>query len=162
MTRKSIMTALSCFALVIGAESLGVPAYGQQVPRNVAQASDVSTAPTQVQPVFGAIAGVVRTSSKLPIVGAMVTVAKADGKGIWTTISGSEGIFSIPNVAPGEYLVTSQADGYPDTTVSKLQITAGRATRTDVIMAANVTPQPAVITANSSTTPPAAPRGSCE
>jgi hypothetical protein len=124
----------------------------------VAQASDVSTAPTQVQPVFGAIAGVVRTSSKLPIVGAMVTVAKADGKGIWTTISGSEGIFSIPNVAPGEYLVTSQADGYPDTTVSKLQITAGRATRTDVIMAANVTPQPAVITANSSTTPPAAPR----
>jgi len=151
------MTALSCFALVIGAESLGVPAYGQQVPRNVAQASDVSTAPTQVQPVFGAIAGVVRTSSKLPIVGAMVTVAKA-GKGIWTTISGSEGIFSIPNVAPGEYLVTSQADGYPDTTVSKLQITAGRATRTDVIMAANVTPQPAVITANSSTTPPAAPR----
>jgi hypothetical protein len=152
------MTALSCFALVIGAESLGVPAYGQQVPRNVAQASDVSTAPTQVQPVFGAIAGVVRTSSKLPIVGAMVTVAKADGKGIWTTISGSEGIFSIPNVAPGEYLVTSQADGYPDTTVSKLQITAGRATRTDVIMAANVTPQPAVITANSSTTPPAAPR----
>ena len=158
MTRKSIMTALSCFALVIGAESLGVPAYGQQVPRNVAQASDVSTAPTQVQPVFGAIAGVVRTSSKLPIVGAMVTVAKADGKGIWTTISGSEGIFSIPNVAPGEYLVTSQADGYPDTTVSKLQITAGRATRTDVIMAANVTPQPAVITANSSTTPPAAPR----
>ena len=158
MTRKSIMTALSCFALVIGAEALGVPAYGQQVPRNVAQASDVSTAPTQVQPVFGAIAGVVRTSSKLPIVGAMVTVAKADGKGIWTTISGSEGIFSIPNVAPGEYLVTSQADGYPDTTVSKLQITAGRATRTDVIMAANVTPQPAVITANSSTTPPAAPR----
>jgi len=158
MTRKSIVTALSCFALVIGAESLGVPAYGQQVPRNVAQASDVSTAPTQVQPVFGAIAGVVRTSSKLPIVGAMVTVAKADGKGIWTTISGSEGIFSIPNVAPGEYLVTSQADGYPDTTVSKLQITAGRATRTDVIMAANVTPQPAVITANSSTTPPAAPR----
>jgi hypothetical protein len=152
------MTALSCFALVIGAEALGVPAYGQQVPRNVAQASDVSTAPTQVQPVFGAIAGVVRTSSKLPIVGAMVTVAKADGKGIWTTISGSEGIFSIPNVAPGEYLVTSQADGYPDTTVSKLQITAGRATRTDVIMAANVTPQPAVITANSSTTPPAAPR----
>jgi hypothetical protein len=158
MTRKSIMTALSCFALVIGAEALGVPAYGQQVPRNVAQASDVSTAPTQVQPVFGAIAGVVRTSSKLPIVGAMVTVAKADGKGIWTTISGSEGIFSIPNVAPGEYLVTAQADGYPDTTVSKLQITAGRATRTDVIMAANVTPQPAVITANSSTTPPAAPR----
>src|ERR1039458_9910747 len=99
MTRKSIMTALSCFALVIGAEALGVAAYGEPARPNVTRRSQVSTAPPQVQPLFGAIAGVVRTSSKLPIVGAMVTVAKADGKGIWTTISGSEGIFSIPNVA---------------------------------------------------------------
>jgi len=96
----------------------------------------------------------------------MVTAARADGNGMWTTISGTDGIYSIPNVPPGEYLVTLQADGFPDT-ISRLQITAGRANRTDITMAANATPQPAGITANSSTpgadaagartTPPAQP-----
>jgi hypothetical protein len=151
MIRKSIITAVSSFALVVGMEAPGIPAYGQQVSGTVPQESGASTAPAQPQPMFGAIAGVVRSSAKLPIVGAMVTAARADGTGIWTTISGSDGIFSIPNVAPGEYLVTLQADGYPDTPVSKLQIAAGRATRSDVIMAATVTSQPTVVSASSST-----------
>ncbi|MGD0047403.1 MAG: TonB-dependent receptor [Bryobacteraceae bacterium] len=169
MIRKPIMTSISfaIVALVVGTEAPGVPAYGQQVPGNVARNSDASTAPTQVQAMFGAIAGVVRNSAKVPISGAMVTVARADGKGIWTTISGGDGIYSIANVAPGEYWVTLQAEGYPDT-ASKLEITAGRATRTDVTMAGNVAPAPAVISANSSapgagaaparTEPQAAPR----
>jgi hypothetical protein len=146
------MTSISfaIVALVVGTEAPGIPAYGQQVLGNTAQNSDASTAPTQAQPMFGAIAGVVRGSASVPIGGAMVTVARADGKGIWTTISGTDGIYSIPNVAPGEYLVTLQAEGYPDT-VSELQITAGRATRTDVMMAGNGTPQPAVNSAKSST-----------
>ena len=65
----------------------------------------------------------------------MVTAVRADGKGVWTTISGNDGIYSIPNVAPGEYRVSSQADGYPDTAPSVLQVLAGRATRTDISMA---------------------------
>jgi hypothetical protein len=104
--------------------------------------------PAQAQPVFGAIAGVVRSAAKVPVVGAMVTAARTDGKGIWTTISGTDGIYSIPNIAPGEYQVTTQAEGYPDLTVSALQVAAGRATRTDIAMAANVPAQPTVISAN--------------
>ena len=147
MIRKPIMTSLSfaIVALVVGTEAPGIPAYGQQVPGNTAQSSDASTAPTQAQPMFGAIAGVVRGSARVPIVGAMVTLARADGKGIWTTISGTDGIYSISNVPPGEYLVTLQADGYPDT-ASKIGVAAGRATRADIVLAANGAAQPPAAT----------------
>jgi hypothetical protein len=109
-----------------------------------AQDSTAPAAPAQVQPVYGAVAGVVRSSAKAPIPGAMVTVARTDGKGIWTTISGSDGIYSIPNISPGEYSVTTQADGYPDTTVSSLAVAAGRATRTDIAMATSIPATPVV------------------
>ena len=109
-----------------------------------------ATAQAPVQPVFGAIAGVVRSSAKTPIVGAMVTASRADGQGIWTTISGSDGIYSIPNISPGEYRIATQADGYPDTAVYTLQVTAGRATRTDIAMATSIAAQPAVVSSNSS------------
>ena len=103
----------------------------------------------QAQPVFGAIAGVVRTAAKVPVVGAMVIAARADGKGIWTTISSSDGIYSISNIAPGDYLVTTQSEGYPDTAPANLQVTAGRASRADIAMAGSVLAPPAVITSNS-------------
>ena len=77
-------------------------------------AAPAASSSSPAQAVFGAIAGVVRSSSKLPVVGAMVTAARADGKGIWTTISGTDGIYSIANIAPGEYQITTQAEGYPD------------------------------------------------
>ena len=119
----------------------------------LAQDSIASATPTPatVQPVFGALAGVVRSSAKTAVVGAMVTASRIDGQGIWTTISGSDGIYSIPNISPGEYRVSTQAEGYPDTAVYTLQVTAGRATRTDIAMATSMPAQPAVISANSST-----------
>jgi len=162
MIRKSIKSAVlsAIVVFLVGAEVSGISAYGQPALGNgkdethnpvvPAQSSGTPAASAPVQPMFGAIAGVVKSSAKVPIAGAMVTAARADGKGIWTTISGSDGIYSISNVAPGEYLVTSQAEGYPDTSIATLQIAAGRATRTDVMMAANGSPQPAVITAKAS------------
>jgi len=146
------MTAVGSAAvgLAISAVASGISVFGQTGPGSVGGAAH-NQGPAEVQPMFGAVAGVVKSPAKVPIAGAMVTLAKADGKGIWTTISAGDGIYSISNVAPGEYVVTLQAEGYPDT-VSKLWITAGRATRTDVIMIANLTPQPAVITASSSAT----------
>ena len=151
MTRKSIITAVSALALVVGAQVPGIPAFGQQASGKVTQDAGAPAARVLAPPMVGAIAGVVKSTAEVPIVGAMVTAARADGTGIWTTISGSEGIFSIPNVAPGEYLVTLQADGYPEATVSKLQIVAGRATRTDVMMAGGVSNPPSVSSANAST-----------
>jgi hypothetical protein len=104
--------------------------------------------PDRPQPVFGAIAGVVRSSAKAPVSGAMVTAVRSDGKGIWTTISGTDGIYSIPNIAPGEYQVTTQAEGYPDATVSTLIVAAGKATRTDIAMATGDLPERVILSAN--------------
>jgi hypothetical protein len=115
-----------------------------------------ASAPDHAQPVFGAVAGVVRSSAKVPIAGAMVTVSRADGKGIWTTISGNDGIYSIPNITPGDYQLTTQADGYPDTTINTLQVAPGRATRGDVAMATSIPAQPAVISSNTVAPKPAA------
>ena len=112
-----------------------------------------AAATNQTQAAFGAIAGVVRNSTKAPLVGAMVTAVRSDGKGTWTTISGNDGIYSISNVTPGEYLVTTQADGYPDSAASTLQVMAGKATRSDIAMAVTALPAPVVI---SSTQTPAA------
>ena len=107
--------------------------------------------PDHAQPVFGAIAGVVRSSAKVPITGAMVTAVRTDGKGIWTTITGTDGIYSISNITPGEYQVTLQAEGFPDITVSTLQVAAGRATRSDIAIAANIAAPPIITSSNSST-----------
>ncbi len=105
-------------------------------------------ATARVQPAFGTIAGVIRNSAKAPVAGATVTAARADGQGIRTTISGSDGIYSFADVAPGEYLVTTEAEGYPDTTISTLQVAAGRATRTDIAMATSVAAPPVVVSSN--------------
>jgi len=111
-------------------------------------AASAVLSPDHAQPAFGAIAGVVRSSAKVPISGAMVTAVRTDGKGIWTTITGTDGIYAIPNIAPGEYQMTTQAEGYPDETVSMLQVAAGRATRGDIAMATSIPAQPAVISSN--------------
>ena len=89
----------------------------------------------QIKTAYGTIAGIVRNAASVPVAGATVTATKLDGNGIRTTISGSDGIYSFADVQPGTYSVTSQVDGYPDVVISSLEVTAGRATRTDIAMA---------------------------
>ncbi len=83
---------------------------------------------------FGTIAGLVRNPAKAPVAGATVTATKLDGSTIRTTISGSDGLYTFSDVVPGPYSVVAQAEGYPDFTVSSLQVAAGRATRADIAM----------------------------
>ncbi len=94
--------------------------------------TQASTLATHVRPALGAVTGVVRGSAKTAISGAMITAVKADGQGVWTTISGNDGIYSIPNVAAGDYSITAQADGYPDGVIASVQVPAGRAIRVDI------------------------------
>jgi hypothetical protein len=124
-------------------------------PAAPAVSAPVQPAPVQqpVQQMFGAIAGVVRNSAKLPVSGALVTAVRADGKGIWTTISGNDGIYSIANIAPGEYQVTSQAEGLPDSAPTTLQIAGGRAARSDIVMAQPTVAQPAAVISSNQVPP---------
>jgi hypothetical protein len=94
-----------------------------------------NTAPTVVRTVFGTIAGVVRDANKRPVADAAVTATRLDGNGIRTTISNSEGVYSFADVPAGAYSVMAQADGYADVSLGELQVTAGRPTRSNIMMA---------------------------
>ena len=84
------------------------------------------------QKALGTIAGIVRDAANGTLPDATVTATQLDGNEIRATISNSDGIYSFSNVPPGSYSISAQADGHPDAFVSSLQVTAGRATRTDI------------------------------
>jgi hypothetical protein len=82
----------------------------------------------------GTIVGIVTNTAKLPVAGATVTAARVDGGGIRATVSSSDGVYSFADLAPGEWALTAQVDGYPDATVPSLQVVASKATRHDLVM----------------------------
>jgi hypothetical protein len=102
----------------------------------------------------GAIVGIVTNSTKVPIAGATVTAAKVDGSGIRATVSGSDGVYSFADVAPGAWSITVQVEGYPDAGIPSLQVVASKASRRDVVM--NIPAAPAVAAAASPAPAPAA------
>ena len=138
------LRALLIPTLVTG---LGLPAmYAAEAPAPASENQKTT---------YGAIVGVTRNAAKAPIAGATVTSAKADGSGLRATVSSSEGIYSFADVTPGEYSVSSQADGYLDTAISRIEITPGKATRSDIVIATSAPRQPAVISSNPTPQAPA-------
>jgi hypothetical protein len=101
----------------------------------------------------GAIVGIVTNSAKVPIAGATVTAARTDGGGIRATVSGSDGVYSFADVAPGAWSITVQVEGYPDAGVPSLQVAASKASRRDVVM--NIPAAAAVAAATRPAPPPA-------
>ena len=83
--------------------------------------------------VAGTIVGVVTNAAKAPIGGATVTAVRAGG-GIRSTISGSEGIYSFADVAPGSWSLTTTVDGFPDVTLPAVSVVAGKPARRDIVM----------------------------
>ena len=81
----------------------------------------------------GTIVGIIRNSANLPIAGATVTAARADG-GIRATVSSSDGIYSFADLPPGAWSLTVQIDGYPDVTGLSLEVISSKATRHDIVM----------------------------
>lgn len=113
----------------------------------------LSTAAMQAQTTYGTIAGIVRDPGKAPIGGAMITATKVDGNAIRTTFSGSDGIYSFADVAPGTYKLVGQTEKFGDITIASVEVAAGKATRADML-ATGAVAAPAVI---SSVAPAAAP-----
>src|SRR5580693_4086502 len=93
----------------------------------------------------GAIVGIIKDAAKSPVGGVIVTSARADGTGLRATVSGSDGIYSFADVVPGEYTVSSQSDGYPDGVISKIEVVAGRAVRSDIVLGRDVFDQPSAV-----------------
>ncbi len=81
----------------------------------------------------GTIVGVVTNAAKTPIGGATVTAVRAGG-GIRSTISGSDGLYSFADVAPGSWSLTTTVDGFPDVTLPAVNVVAGKPARRDIVM----------------------------
>jgi hypothetical protein len=84
---------------------------------------------------LGTIVGIVTNAAKLPVARATVTAVKVGGGGIRATVSGSDGVYSFPDLPPGAWSLTSQVDGYPAAAVPSLDVVANQATRYDIVMA---------------------------
>jgi hypothetical protein len=82
----------------------------------------------------GAIVGIVRNSDKVPVSGATITAVRTGGGSIRATLSGSDGVFSFADLAPGTWALALQVEGYPEVSVPSLQVVASKATRHDVVM----------------------------
>ena len=113
-TYKRMPFALCAITTLVGFLA-GWRASAEELP------SPALAAAAHAQSTFGTIAGIVTSSAKLPIAGAPVTAVGLDTDSIRTTISGSDGMYSFPDFRPGSYSVLSQAEGYPDSTVSSLK-----------------------------------------
>src|SRR5579884_4329346 len=75
---------------------------------------------------FGTITGLIKDGAKAPVAGATITAVRQDGNAVRSTISNSEGVYSFPDVVPGIWSITAQADGNADFTVPSLSVAAGR------------------------------------
>ena len=127
-------------ALLLGATVFaGSPSFAHDA------ASAPSSAPA-VKSSAGAIVGRLMNVQKMPIAGATVTAVRADGGAIRATISGSDGVYSFADLAPGLWSLTVQADGAPDVSAVALQVTASQATRRDLVLGAAAAAAPAAVT----------------
>src|SRR5271167_811528 len=93
--RKYILSLL----ILVAACGFAIPIVRAQSPAPV------------IKVAYGTIVGIVTNSAKLPVAGATVTAVRVDGGGIRATISGSDGVYSFADLAPGEWSITSQVDG---------------------------------------------------
>ena len=82
----------------------------------------------------GTIVGVVRNSAKVAVAGATVIATGIESGSIRATVSSSDGIYSFSDLAPGTWAVTAQVDGHPDVALPPVTVSAGKATRSDIVM----------------------------
>ncbi len=115
------------------------------------------SAPSMPPVMRGTIVGVVTGMAKVPIGGATVTALSASGN-IRSTVSGSDGIYSFADVAPGSWSLTITVEGLPDVQIPTITVVAGKASRRDIVMdIPSKGPAPAVAAAVPARTPAAAP-----
>ena len=83
---------------------------------------------------LGAIVGLVTNAAGTPVAHATVTASRVDGSAIRATVAGSDGVYSFADLPPGAWAVTSELEGYPLVRSPPLVVTAGKATRSDLVM----------------------------
>jgi tetratricopeptide (TPR) repeat protein len=89
----------------------------------------------------GMVTGTVAGPSKVPIPGAKVTLAAADGSRQAVTAD-QQGHYSFPSVEPATYTLFAEAAGYQPVTRAEVRVTAGTSTTVDLLLQATGPPGP--------------------
>ena len=87
-----------------------------------ALASSVASA----QERFGGITGTVTDTSKAAVPGASVTLTNKTTNAVRTTISGSDGVYRIPDLEPGRYSIAVELQGFQRASTDDVQVLLGR------------------------------------
>jgi tetratricopeptide (TPR) repeat protein len=89
----------------------------------------------------GTVTGTVAGPSKVPIPGAKVTLAAADGSRQSVTAD-QHGRYSFPSVEPASYTLSAEAVGYRAVTRADVRVTGGTSTTVDFLLTATGPPGP--------------------
>jgi len=80
----------------------------------------------------GSLNGTVKDANNARITGATVTITNTNTRQSFQVTTNSEGIFSAPDLAPGQYQLDVSAQGFKKSLVTELNVVAGLRTKYDV------------------------------
>lgn len=98
-----------------------------------------AAADAQQRATTGGILGVVSTEDGKPVPEVTVRLARNDGTSPRDVLSGSDGIFRFPSLAPGLYRVTARRIGFREAQLFSLRIVAGQTSEIKVQLTASPT-----------------------
>jgi hypothetical protein len=78
--------------------------------------------------ITGSLTGFVSDSSGAAVAGAAITANNDDTRGIFKTVSSSDGTFTIRDLPVGTYTVIITSSGFSKNTIQNAQVTTGKAT----------------------------------
>jgi hypothetical protein len=78
--------------------------------------------------ITGSLTGFIADSSGAAVTGASVTAENDDTHGIFKSITGNDGTFTLTDLPVGTYTVSILREGFSKNTIQNAQITAGKAT----------------------------------
>jgi outer membrane receptor protein involved in Fe transport len=81
---------------------------------------------------FGGLTGVVTDTSKAPVPGATVSVTNAQTAAVRTAVTGTDGVFRIPDLDPGRYNVLVELQGFQKASYENLLVLLGKTFSVDV------------------------------
>ena len=118
-------------------------AYGQ-APATQAQkpAATVSSAPATT----GTLRGHITDPTGALIPGAKVTVANSAGVPITSAAADSSGAYSVNGLAPGNYILSANFEGFAPFSSPAIPLAAGQSKRVDIAMAIEVAQQSVTVT----------------
>jgi len=104
---------------------------------------------------LGTIVGLLRDPNKVPVGGATIIAVK-EGGGIRSAITGSDGVYSFPDLIPGFYTIKARVLGYPDLVIPAMKVIQDDATRVDMRLVVSDKPAETPVMISAATPPSAA------